>query len=156
MNLPDAKPKTLSFSEEKVLETKIRQLQDASDGIEVEGMQGVNYQARDKKVVDEKLAKLKEMQAANKVERATGPEREKLEIREKLLRAELDPGISYDKYISLRRKDGIPYLKLVQQIVKFDADNVRQQKISEWKRIRRRLEPEDRDASNVMHLFYQD
>jgi len=151
MNLQETKP--LGPGEEKSLNEKIRQLEDAVQGAEMEGYQGVNFEARDKKAAEAKLAEMKKIRDERTPQRAVGAEREALEKQEKILRERLKMGISWDKFMSLRRRDGLPYMKLVQQIVKWDSDPKRQKDIAQWKAHRRRLEPEDANFSSTMHLF---
>lgn len=157
MNLQEtatqAAPKHLGFAEQKALEEQIRQLQDAHDEVEVEGAQGVKHETRDRKGLSQRLAHLKKIHDAQKVVEATGAERENLEKEEKILRERLDPKMSWDEYSMTQRKHGMRYQRLVAQIQKWNSDPKYQADMKKWKYIRRRLDPNDPNISNVMHLF---
>jgi hypothetical protein len=158
MNLQEAAvtqtPKHLSYAEEQTLKQKIQQLEDARDGVEVKGAQGVVNQAKDKKIVSANLDRLKKIQEAQAVQRADGVERAELEKEEKILRDRLDPGMTWDQYSTTQRKHGMRYQKLVGQIQKWNSDQKYQADVARWKYIRRRLDPDDPNISNTMHLFH--
>lgn len=154
MNLQTAQtPKHLSFAEEQSLNQKIQNLEDAKDGVELKNAQGVTTETKDPKAINAQLAHLKKIKEAQTVERAVGAERDKLEKEEALLRARLDPKMSWDEYSMTQRKHGMRYQRLVQQIGKWNSDQQYQTDMKRWKYVRRRLDPDDPNVSNVMHLF---
>ena len=121
----------------------------------MDGAQGVVHETKDKKVLSQRLSQLKKIHDAQKVEEARGEERVNLEKEEEILRKRLDPKMTWDEYSMTQRKHGIRYQKLVTQIQKWNSDPVYQADIKKWKYIRRRLDPQDPNISNVMHLFHE-
>jgi hypothetical protein len=154
VNLPETQiQKSLSFAEEKALDEKISYLQDVKDGVELKDAQGVNHQVKDSKALDENLSRMKAIREAHGVQRVMGPERVELEKQEKLLREKLDPGMTWHEYMNTKRSDGMRFIRLVEKIRKWNSDPIYQRDVKTWKSIRRRLDPDDANASNVMNLF---
>lgn len=154
INLPEAQvQKSLSLAEEKALNEKINYLEDVRDGVEIKDAQGVTHEVKDPKALEENIRRLKSIRDTQSVEMATGSERVALEKEEALLRERLDPGMSWDEYMNTKRRDGMRFIKLVNKIQQWNSDAQRQSDIKRWKYIRRRLDPQDPNASNTMNLF---
>jgi len=62
---------------------------------------------------------------------------------------------TWAEYSRTTRRDGMDYINLVNLIKKWELDPVRKEKVSEWKRLRRLLDPSDPQIANTMLLFPQ-
>lgn len=158
MNLPQQplQQKTLSLAEEKAIEDKINYLEQVKDRVEIGGLQGVEHQVKDEKALDENLARLRNIRDTHKVERVTGKEREAVEKEARVLFEKLDPKMTWGEYMNTKRRDGMPYLRLVRTIQKWETDQRRIADLERWKSLQRRLEPEDPHISSFMQLFDRD
>lgn len=146
--------RTLSYGEEKDLDKRIQDVRDSLGGKEV--MQGVNMNAPNVQLARKKLQQLEAIKTSQGVGELSDKEKTKIEEEEKLLREDLQKGMpSWDEYERSRPKDGPRHHRLVDWIVRSDADPVRQQKIRRWKTLRRYLDPHNSRAAHTENLFKQ-
>jgi len=144
----------LSHGEEKSID---RQLEDLEKQIEeTEIVQGLSHQAHDKGAVQRRISELRRIRETRSVRRAVGREREAIEREVQSLTATLQEGMpSWTEYVGLRRRDGMRYIKLKNWILQTEQDQNRQRMILRWKYLRRRLDPDDPHAADMMNLFPQ-
>lgn len=144
--------RTLSYGEQKNLEAKIQEIEDALGGKEL--VQGVNMNTPNRQKNLMELKRLKSILSSQGVHEVSDKERSAYEKEEEILRENLRKGMpSWDKYVGSRPKDGPRHDKVVDWIVRSDADPARQQMIKRWKTLRRHLDPSNPKAAHVMHLF---
>lgn len=144
--------RTLSYGEQVDLERRIQDTKDSLNGKEL--MQGVNVNAPNFKLARKKLEQLESILSSQGVGEVSGPEREKIEKEERLLREDLQKDMpSWETYVGSRPKDGPRHDKIVTWINQSNSDPVRQQKIRRWKSLRRYLDPHNPKASHVNNLF---
>jgi hypothetical protein len=149
---PKVMSRHLSMQEEQVMKKRLRLLEDMRDDVEI--MQGVNYEAKDPAKLDAEIARLKQSLSTKSVQAATGAERDSVLREISSLEEDLKKGMpKWDIYANTRRRDGMAYVKLKNQIMKWESDPERKRKVARWKYLRRRLDPSDPDIANTMHLF---
>lgn len=144
--------KTLSYGEQKALESKIQELKDAKGGKEV--VQGVNIGAPNVQVLDRQVKRLEAVLSSQGVGEISDKEREKYVLEEKALKEDLRKGMpTWTQYANSRPKDGPRHDRIVEWIGRSNKDPVRQQKIRRWKTLARHLNPFDPKASHTNRLF---
>lgn len=144
--------RTLSYGEQKNLEAKIQEIEDALGSKEL--VQGVNMNTPNRQKNVQELKRLKGILASQGVSQVSDKEKKDYEKEEELLRQDLQKGMpSWDKYQGSRPKDGPRHDKVVDWVVRSNEDIVRQQKIRRWKTLRRHIDPSNPKAAHVMHLF---
>lgn len=144
--------RTLSYGEEVDLKRRIQDHKDSLGGKEL--MQGVNLSAPNVANAKKEIKKLETILNSQGIGEISDKERAEIEKEERLLREDLQKGMpSWDTYQGSRPQHGPRHDKLVDWIVRTNADPVRQQKIRRWKTLRRHLDPHNPKASHVMYLF---
>lgn len=152
MNAANPSGRTLSYGEQKSLESKIQDHKDALGGKEV--LQGLNVNSPNVVVSRREIKRLEGILSSQGIGEISEEERGKIAVELKALTADLQKGMpSWDRYISSRPKDGPRHDRMINWINTTNADPVRQQKIKRWKTLRRYLDPHNPKASHVMHLF---
>lgn len=154
MEIPLQSSKILSPGEEKAIDKKINELKDIRDGVEL--MQGVNYETKDKAGVIKEIGKLESERSSHSLLELSDTDRIRALKELKVLQDDLQKGMpTWDQYVSLTPKHGPRYTALVRQIVLWESDPIRRQKVQRWKTLRRLVDPQDEQAANVMYLFPQ-
>ena len=153
--LRPSEEKVLSYAEEKAAEQRIKDLENELSGGEVG--QGLSFQPKNIQTVEKWLNHYKKMKAGMGAHKYTGKDREQAEIEirkiEQALAQKWGGRIPSYSELWINQKQGIQYLNLVQQWVKHNADRQYNELIRRWKYLRRRMEPDDPHADNVLHLF---
>lgn len=148
--------KVLSYAEEKAMNDRIKDLENEFMGKEIQ--QGLSFQPRDIQTVEKWLNHYKQMKSSMGAQRYEGKERLQAEIE---LRR-IDQAVtqkwggripSYQELWVTPKSGGIQYLNLVQMWVKLNADREYSELIRRWRYLRRRMEPSDPNADNILHLF---
>jgi hypothetical protein len=146
------KPQYLSLKEEDVLRKRLSMLKDIKDGKEI--VQGVTYESKDPKKLDDDIAAIEHELSLRSVRPAVGNERQEVLREIRIVEEDLRKGMpSWEQYANTKRRDGMPYIKIVNWIKKSETDPVRKAKIKRWKFLRRRLDPKDPFIADTMHLF---
>lgn len=147
--------KVLSFAEEKAADDRIKELESQLMGKEVQ--QGLSFEPRDVKTIENWLAHYKKMKANQGAQKFEGTERvsAEMELRriEDAIRVCWGGRIPNYSELWINQRAGIDYLNLVQKWVKLNANREFHELIRRWKYIRRRMEPEDPNADNILHLY---
>lgn len=142
----------LSYGEQKNLEAKIQELEDAQGGKEL--VQGVNMSSPNIQKNRREIQRLRSILATRGVGEVSAKEKSDAEKEEAILREKLQKGMpSWDRYQQSRPKDGPRHDKIVNWIVEADADVNRRQMIDRWKTLRRIINPHDPKAAHVNNLF---
>ena len=146
--------KILTPAEEKELDKTIGDLKDIRDNKEL--AQGINFEVKDKASLDKKISNLEKIRQENSLPRLDKSDIEKVQREFDLLQSDLRRGMpTWSEYEGMRPHHGARFAALVKQIVKWEEDPIRRQKIARWKTLRRLLNPDDADAGNTMYLFPQ-
>lgn len=144
---------SLSYAEEAALKKEKDALMDVADEVEI--TQGLKHELHDEKSVRDRLKNI-DQQLERSAERATGAARARLEQREKHLREFLQKkNPDWKTFSRMRPQDGVQYTELVEQIRRNNEDPKFQRLVSEWKDIRRRLDPENPKAADTRYLMRQ-
>lgn len=148
--------KTLSFNEEKDINSKIEYLEDVKDGVEIQ--QGVKPEVKDTKMLEAKLKHLKVIKEKYGVTRVEGRERiqaekevQKLEDRMKTFWGGRFP--TFKEHWIKPKDGGIGYIRYVEQIRKNNASPEYNGLVTRWKTLKRMINPEDPHASNTLQLY---
>lgn len=152
----DQRPLTLI--EERSLQKRLQELLDERDGVEIE--QGITRIARrDKTSLNLEISKLDQLLKKRGVVRAEGNERAEItrqlnEMTEKLHKFPTGIGMpNYTTFSTTVRKHGAKYLRLRQWLDYVNQSPVWANMVSQWKALRRRLEPSDPQIANTAYLF---
>ena len=146
--------KTLSSNEERGINDRIKQLEEIKNEGEI--VQGVNYESKDPKAIEAKIAELEKIKREQGAPPLSLKERDRVTHEIKMLTEDLQKDMpTWDDYVGLTPKSGSKYSSLVRKIYNWERDPVRRQKVQRWKMLRRALEPEDPTFSSTMHLFPQ-
>jgi hypothetical protein len=147
--------KVLSYAEEKAADQRIKDFENELMGKEV--AQGLSFTPDKIQAVEKWLAHYKKMKSQMGAHRYEGKERGEAEVEirriEQRIAVKWGGRIPSYQELWITQKQGIQYLNLVQQWVKHNADREYNELIRRWKYLRRRMEPEDPHADNVLHLF---
>ena len=149
--------KVLSYAEERALDEKIKQLESEADGKEIQ--QGLSYTPKDSGLIKKHLEQLKQIKASGSAQKFQGNERREAEVEirriEQMIAKKWGGRIPTLREYWVTPKAGIDYLRLVDRIVKLNKDREYAEMIRRWKYLRRRMDPEDVLADNVLNLFPQ-
>lgn len=149
---PKIGTQSLSLWEEERLKKRLALLEDMRDGKEI--VQGVAYDPRNPKKLDEEIESIKKELDMRSVKAAVGSDRQEVVRELKSLEEDLRKNMpTWDHYVGTRRRDGIAYVKLVNSIIQNESDPIRRKKIHRWKFLRRRLDPTNPYIANTMYLF---
>lgn len=152
---PDGNEKVLSYAEEKSMSDRIRDFESELSGKEVQ--QGLSYQPKDVQAVEKWLNHYKKMKSTMGAQRFEGKERADAEMELKRIEQQIarkwNGRIPSYQELWITHRAGAQYLDLVQTWVRLNKDREYGAFISRWKYLRRRREPEDPNADNVLHLF---
>lgn len=144
--------KILTHKEEQNIDKEIRTLEDIRDEVEV--TQGVNFEARNKGLIEAKIRELQAAKSMHSVPRLSDKDRSHAEQECKVLEADLQRDMpSWQIYASSTPKDGARHTALVTKIYNWEHSPVRRQKVMRWKKLRRMIDPENPKADSTMYLF---
>lgn len=151
--------RVLSYAEERFLDEKKTQLEAALNNKELQ--QGVNFEHRDKPLLEKRLAELKQIKNRFGAVRVEGRERAQSELEIKRIEQAIPRKWggripSYAEYWMRPKEGGIRYLNLVDKIASLNSDPEYTELVKRWKYLRRRMEPEDKRISSTLHLFRHD
>lgn len=149
---PVIKSQTLSLKEEEVLKKRLALLEDIRDEREI--VQGVSYESKNPKQIEEEITAIKKELEFRSVKSATGADRaavlRELKSIEEDLRRDMP---TWDVYVNMKKRDGVAFLNLRNQIIKWETNPVRKSKVKRWKFLRRRLDPSNPFIADTMYLF---
>lgn len=150
--------RVLSVQEEDFLDAKRKDLEHALNNKEMQ--QGVNFEHRDRPLLEKRLAELKAIKDRYGAVRLEGRERVQAEVEIKRLEQAIARKWggrvpSYSEYWMRPKDGGIRYLNLVDKIADLNRDPEYAEYIKRWKYLRRRMEPKDRRIDSTLHLFRQ-
>jgi len=149
---PVVKSKTLSYKEEEVMRKRLRTLEDIRDGKEI--VQGLNYESKSPAEVEKEIKSLRWLLDNKSVKEAVGSERDQIWKKIKVLEEDLRKDMpDWKTYVNTKRRDGMEYIHLKNLIIKWERDPVRKQKIKDWRRYKRMIDPNDPTIANTMLLF---
>lgn len=148
--------RVLSWKEEDFLNQRAKDLEHSLHSKELQ--QGVNFEHRDKALLEKKLSELKSIKNRYGATRLDGQDRVKAEMELKRLETAIAQKWggrvpTYQEYWVTPKLGGIRYMTLVNKIAKLNADPEYSAYVQRWKYVRRRMEPEDRLIDSTLHLF---
>ncbi len=148
--------RVLSWKEEDFLDQKVKDLENAKYNKEIQ--QGVNFEHRDKALIDRKLSELKTIKSRYGAERIEGNERAQAELELKRLERAIAQKWggrvpTHAEYWIRPKEGGIRYLQLRDKIANLNRDQEYAEYVKRWKSIRRRMEPADKTIDSTLHLF---
>jgi hypothetical protein len=150
---PIVQRSVLSRQEEDAVRKRLDLLKDMRDGKEIR--QGLNFETKGSpEQLDAEIKDLEHQLDTRTVQMATGAKRSQIESEIKQLTEVLQKDMpTWLEYSSLQRKHGMNFVRLRNQIMKWETDPVRRARVARWKHLRRQLNPQDPDAANTMQLF---
>lgn len=144
--------KILTHKEEQNIDKEIKNLEDIRDEVEV--TQGVNFEARNKGLIESKIRDLRAVKSNHAIPRLSDKERTQAEQECKILEADLQRDMpTWQVYAGSTPRDGARHTALVTKIYNWEHDPVRRQKVMRWKRLRRMIDPENPKSDSTMYLF---
>ena len=149
---PIIRTQSLSLKEEEILKKRRALLEDIRDGREI--VQGVSYESKNPKQVEEEIEAITKELQFRSVKAAVGSDRQEVVKELKILEEDLRKQMpSWEIFVNTKKRDGTAFLKLRNWIMKNETDPVRRSKIKRWKFLRRRLDPTDPYIADTMFLF---
>lgn len=151
--------RVMSWKEEDFLNQKMKDLENAKNNKEIQ--QGVNFEHRDKPLLEKKLAELKTIKSRYGATRLDGRERVQAEMESKRLEQAIARKWggrvpTYAEYWVRPKEGGLRFMQLRDKIANLNRDVEYAEYVKRWKSIRRRMEPDDRNIDSILHLFRQD
>jgi len=149
---PVISTQSLSLKEEEALKKRKALLEDIRDEREI--VQGVSYETKDAKKIEDEIAAIDKELHFRSVKAATGNDRAEVVRELKILEEDLRKGMpSWEIFVNAKKRDGVSYLKVRNWIMKAESDPIRRKKVVRWKFLRRRLDPTDPFIADTMFLF---
>lgn len=147
--------KVLSYAEEQAADKRIKDLETELMGKEVQ--QGLSFQPKDIQTIEKWLAHYKKMKANMGATKFEGKDRTQAEIEMRRIIQAIEKKwnghIPSYQELWINQRAGIQYLQLVQNWIRLNVDREYGELVKRWKYLRRRMEPDDPNADNVLHLF---
>lgn len=148
--------RVLSWKEEDFLDQKRKDLEHAMNSKEIQ--QGLNFEHRDKAVLQKRIDELKSIKNRYGAVRLENRERVQAEVEiqrlEKAIAKKWGGRVpTYAEYWTRPKEGGIRYLQLRDKIANLNRDAEYSEYVKRWKYLRRRMEPEDRQIDSTLHLF---